>query len=237
MAKSQISAGFQKFANKTTKGEYDKARKAERIGRGIPFPIGTKGTGYVSAIICKETKPDNEGVKHPMIRVEVKVEAPEASKGKTLSGPGLMQTIKDGKNPETWSAEMAFTAALTMLENLGLPPEISKEYEEFQECVDWFEEEKRLVHWEVEDTSYTKDGRTVNQKGYQVFALVDESKKESAEGEGEEHDPDASYCTFRGSKHRIVKDHGDTLDLIGVNSGREREGVDKEDVEMIKQKN
>jgi len=237
MAKSTISSGFAKFAAKTTKGAYDEARKGERMGRGIPFPVGTTGTGVVSAVICDTTKKDEKtGEQHPRIRVEIKVETPEEGRGKTLSGPGLMQTIKDGRDPSKWSAQDAFSAALAMLEDCGLPEEISKGYKDFQECVDWFDEEPRYVNWEIEENNYTnRNGQQVNGKQTSVLPIVNEAGIPAADkpaDEEEETDPDATYCKYRGGKHKVVGEDGDMLTIKGVNSGNIRE-VKKEDVELL----
>lgn len=232
MTKSQMSAGFAKFASKTTKGGYEEARKGERMGRGVPFPVGTKGTGVVSKVECDETKPDNNGVTYPRIRVEIRAETPEVARGKQLSGSGLMQTIKDGPDPSKWSAEQAFGAALGMLEDLGLPTEISQGYSDFQEVLDWFDAEPRKVSWEIQANDYVnKTGKEV--KGKQIYAVVymEEADIPSADAPFEEHDPNSKYCMYRGAKHRIVEE-GETLTLRSV-SGTNRSGIAKDDVEMI----
>jgi len=233
MTQSEISKDFAKFAKKTTKGNFDEKRKGERIDRGIPFPVGTTGTAVVSKIVCSTTKPNDDGEKFPMIRVELTAQTPEGARGKTLSGPGLMQVIKDGRNPDKWSAADAFGAALGILEDLGLPKEISTGYEEFDECIAWFEDEERKVQWEVVDASYTTNGRHVNQKGIQAVALVDEGKMESAVGDSSpEEDPDAKYCTYNGVRHKILSEDEGMLELENMNSGRVRKNIDKDDVTM-----
>ena len=234
MTKSQMSAGFAKFSAKTTKGSYDEARQNERIGRGIPFPVGAKGTAVVGAIICDETKADEKtGEKFPRVRVELTVETPEAARGKSLSGSGLMQTIKDGNDPSKWSAEQAWGAMLGMLENLGLPEEISKGYSDFQECIDWFEEAPRTVSWEIQENNYTnRSGVLVQGKQISAFAIIDEASIPSAADSGSEV-PEGKMCLYRGGKHVILEDNGELLKLQSVGSGRLREGVDKDDVEML----
>jgi hypothetical protein len=233
MAKSEMSSGFAKFAAKTTKGKYDEARKGERMGRGIPYPIGTTGTAVVAAVICTETKADNEGVKSPMVRVELKIETPEPMRGKALSGNGLMQVIKDGPNPEKWSADMAWGAMLGMLENLGCPEEITKGYSDFQECIDWFEQEPRYVNWEVIDASYQKAGKTIAQKGIQAFAVIKEGDAPTADsGDKPEDDPDASYCTYRGARHMILENNKGLLKLKNMNNGNVRNNIEEDAVEM-----
>ena len=228
MTKSKVSPGFAKFAAKTTTGKFDEARRAERMGSGVPFDIGQKGTGVVSAVICDETKPDSQNIRHPRIRVEIKVETPEAGRGKTLSGNGLMQTIKDGPNPEKWSKEMAFTSALGLLEKLGLPEEISQKYNEFQECIDYFDEEPRRVSWTVVDASWTDaKGNLRPQKGIEAYALIPEADIPAADEPVSEKTEGRETCLYNGVEHEIVKDHGDTLDLYSPKSGRNREGIPK----------
>ena len=233
MAKSTVSAGFAKKAAKTTKGDFDKARKGERFGRGIPFPVGTIGTGYVSALICDQTKPEPDGIKHSRVRVELCVETPESGRGKTLSGIGLMQIIKDGRDPEKWSEAMAWGAMLGMLEDLGCPEEITQNYDDFQEVIDWFDNEKRFVNWEITDASYTNyQGKEVVRKGVAAFAAVSGSSPTAGEGESPEEDPNADYCKYRGTRHKILEDKGDTYDLQSMANGRKKIDIDKDEVEM-----
>lgn len=233
MAKSQVSAGFAKFATKTTKGKFDEARQGERMGRGVPFPVGTTGIGIVTAIICDEGT-DKDGVKFPRGRIEIKVETPESGRGKTLSGAGLMQQIKDGPNPEKWSAEMAWGAWLGLLEDLGCPEEITKQYESFEdEVIAWFEAEPRRVHWEVQENNYiNKAGSEVKGKQVRAYAFVDEKDIPSAEDKKPKDDGEGVYCTYRGARHKIVMDYGDTVDLLSLSNGRARAGIDKDDIEM-----
>ncbi len=234
MSKTNVSAGFAKFATKTTKGKFDEARKGERMGRGVPFPVGTTGTGIVSAIICDEGK-DAEGVKFPRGRIEIKVETPESGRGKMLSGSGLMQNIKDGQNPEKWSAEMAWGAWLGLLEDLGCPEEITKGYESFEdEVIGWFDEEPRKVHWEVQENNYTnRSGAEVKGKQVRAFAVVEEADIPNAEGDAPSDDGKGIYCTYRGAKHKITQDYGDVVDLISMSNGRARAGIDKDEIEML----
>jgi len=234
MSKSQMSAGFAKFSSKTTKGAYDDARQNERIGRGIPFPVGTKGTAVVSSIICDETKADEKtGKKFPRVRVELSVETPEAARGKKLSGSGLMQTIKDGSDPAKWSAEQAWGAMLGLLEDMGLPEEVSKGYSDFQQCLDFFEEEPRVVSWEIQPNNYkNRQGVEVQGKQISAFAIVDEAAIPSAD-EAEGEIPEGKQCLYRGGKHVVLEENGDTLKLQSIGSGRVRENVDIEDVQMI----
>lgn len=231
MSKSEMSAGFKKFAAKTTRGSYDEARKNERMGGGIPFEVGTKGRGVVSAVICDETKEDAKGEKHPRIRVEISVTEPEAARGKTLSGPGLMQTIKDGRDPAKWSAEQAFGAALGMLENLGCPEEITKGYERFEEVLEFFDDEPREVSWSIEENRYTNaKGQEIVGKQVNAFAYIP-SPETSAEPESEELDPNAKYVMYRGAKHKVEAETEEDYDLVSVNGGRKRTGVAKQDCE------
>jgi hypothetical protein len=236
MNKSTMSAGFAKFAAKTTKGAYDYARQNERIGRGIPFPVGAKGTAVVSSIICDETTPDEKsGEKFPRVRVELSVESPEGARGKKLSGPGLMQTIKDGNDPSKWSAEMAWGALLGLLEDLGLPEEISKGYADFQECIDWFSDAPRLVAWEITANNYkNRAGVEVQSKQITAFAVIAEADIPAADAPAAPIPSDKPLCLYRGGKHIILSDNGETYNLQSVGSGRVRENVDKDDVELIK---
>lgn len=232
--KQQVSPGFAKFASKTTKGKFDEARKGERMGRGIPFAIGTSGEGNVGNIICDETKADDDGISHPRIRVEIIISSPESAKGKVISGPGLMQTIKDGKDPEKWSKEMAWGAALGLLESLGCPKELTEGYDEFQEVLDWFREEPRPVAWEVVDSSwYNKTTKkTVEQKGISAVAILDESNASSAvEGEKMEEDPNGVYCAYRGIRHIILDEDDDVATIKNCNTGRVRENVPMDQIE------
>lgn len=230
MASSEVSKEFSKFASKTTKGSYDKARKSERMARGIIFNIGDSGRAVVSKISCTTLTKNNQT--YPFIRIELKVTLPEASKGKTLSGPGLMASIKDGKDPTVWSAQDAWGAMLGMLENLGLPTEISTGYDDFQECLDWFEAAPREVSWEIVHNDRTNDNKEIK-----AFAIVEEKDIPSADSsstpeEEESDDPDASYCTFRGAKYKILSEDGDELLIRHTTNGRERE-VERDAVEMI----
>ena len=233
MAKSKVSAAFQKVASRTTKGAFDEARKAERQARGIPFPIGMKGTGVVSCIVCDMTKAKEGKESVPIVRVELKADTPEGARGKILSGPGLMWMIKASATNEDWGAEDAWGMMLGGLEQLGCPEELTKNYDDFQEVVDWFEEEPRKVSWEVVDASYTNNkGKVVSQKAFEVYEYVNVSQQETAEGTSEEIDPNAKYVLYKGKKHRVVEENEDdnTYVLVSVASGVKRT-VSQEDCE------
>lgn len=234
MAKSNISKDFARFAKKTTKGSFDEARKAERTARGIPFDVGTKGTGVVSAIICDTAGDDDD--KYPFVAAEITVSTPESAKGKVLKGSGLRWNIRDSKRAGSdWTAENAWGAALGMLEELGLPEEISQGYEDFQECVDWFDKEPREVSWEIEDNSYTdRNGKQVQGKQVRAYAKIDEDSIPSADNNSEAPFDDSgydSYCNYRGVRHGIKEEDDDMLTIVNLQNGMERE-VPKERVEM-----
>jgi hypothetical protein len=233
MTKSKISKDFARFAKKTTKGTYDEARKAERTARGIPFDVGTKGTGVVSAIICDTAGEDDD--KYPYVAAQITVSTPEGGKGKVLQGSGLRWNIRDSKRTGSdWTAEDAWGAALGMLEDLGLPEEISKGYEDFQECVDWFEKEPREVSWEVEDNSYTdRNGKQVSGKQIRAFAKVDESSIPSADADAPFNDDSefSAYCVYRGVRHGIKSEEDDMLTIVNLQNKMERE-VSRDRVEM-----
>ena len=224
MTKSTMSKGFSRFAKKTTKGSFDEARQAERTARGIQQEVGDKGHAIVSKIICDEAGED--GDKHPYVAVELTISTPEKSKGKKLFGSGLRWDIRDSKRTgSTWTAEDAFGAVLAMLEDLGLPQEISKGYSDFQECLDWFEDEPRSVAWEIQANNYTDSkGTEILSKQISAFAVVDEADIPSADSDGpvDDDDPDASYCSFRNVRHKIMNHQDGEYELLNMNNQRER---------------
>ena len=95
MATSQLSPSFKKFAGRTNQGSYDKARTAERVARGIPYSVGSKGTGVVSGIRGVMQKDRQTGEEYPICSVEITIETPEAMRGRKLSGAGLQGYIRD----------------------------------------------------------------------------------------------------------------------------------------------
>ena len=232
MAKSGMSAGFAKFASKTTKGSYDEARQAERMGRGVPFPTGTKGTAVVGAIVCDETKADEAtGEQFQRVRIELLIETPESHRGKPLTcGYFVMQ---DSKKPGSdWTAENWWGVMLGTVEDLGCPEELTKGYADFQEVLDWFEAEPRSVSFEVVANNYVnKAGVKVEGKQVNAFAAVDESAIPSAE-DSKEIDPNATYCTYKGGKHKVVTTTGTQYVLESINGGNVRT-VPKAAVELI----
>ena len=231
MSKSTVSAGFQKFAARTTTGKFEEARKGERMGQGIPFDVGQQGTGVVTAVIMDETKPDAKQRKFPRIRVQMDIITPESHRGKEMTV--MNQTIKGSDDPEKdWSAEDAFNMALSQLEQLGCPNEITSGYEDIQEIVDWFSEEPRNLSWNIKANNYkNRSGQEVKGKRVEAYAVVPEAEVPSADNDGPaEEDPDAEYCTYNGTKHKVIADHDDTVDLENVNSGRKRTNIPKEQV-------
>lgn len=217
-----MSVGFAKFAAKTTKGSYDEARQAERFGRGVPFPVGTKGTAFIGAIVCDETKADETtGEHHQRVRIELLVETPESHRGKPITGGYFV--MKDSTKPgSSWTAEDWWGSMLGTMEDLGCPEELTKGYSDFQEVIDWFEAEPRAVNFEIVANNYKKNGAMVEGKQVNAFAAVDEASIPSAEGTPEAHDPDATYCTFRGTKHRVVSTENGQVTIINVNSQTQR---------------
>ena len=232
MSKSGMSADFAKFAAKTTKGSYDEARQAERFGRGIPFPIGTKGTAVVGALVCDQTKADPQtGEQFQRVRIELLIETPESHRGKPLTG-GYFVMKDSTKVGSTWTAENWWGSMLGTLEDLGCPEELTKGYSDFQEVIDWFEAEPRNVSFEIVANNYTKNGAIVQGKQVNAFAAFDEGSIPSAEGTPEAHDPSATYCTFRGTKHRVASEDGGNITIVNVNSQTQRT-VPKVQVTMI----
>ncbi len=232
MSTTGMSVGFAKFASKTTKGAYDEARKGERFGRGIPFPVGVKGKAIVSAITCDDTKPNDLGESYPRVRVELAIEVPESHRGKPLQcGYFIMQDSK--KVDSTWTAEDVWgKSMLGCLEDLGCPEELTKGYSDWQEVLDWFQAEPRRVNFEILPNDYKNNaGVLVHGKQVAAFAEVDEENIPSADTPSEAHDPNAKYCTFKGTSHRIMSEVGANVTIIGVNSGTTRT-VAKSDVTM-----
>ncbi len=77
MAKSNVSDKFAKFASKTVRGEFDKARKQESMAGGCPLPVETRGVAVVGEIVCTETKVKADGTGgDPMVSVRLEVESP-----------------------------------------------------------------------------------------------------------------------------------------------------------------
>jgi hypothetical protein len=233
MTKSAISDKFAKFASKTTKGEFDKARKQESMAGGCPLPVDTRGVCVISEITCTETKVKQDGTGgDPMVSIKLEVESPEDYRGKTLSGPGLMFVIKDGPNS---TAADAWARMLDSLEGLGLPRDIRTNYSDFAEVLDWFFEEPRRAEYHV-----AKDTYTGNQSGkiVRAHAYVPESEVASAETPAKEtavaHDPDADYCTYLGKKHKIISfsQENDTYELEAIPTGRIRSGVPADKVTL-----
>lgn len=232
MAKAPVSAKFQKFAEKTTRGEFDKARKQESMAGGCPLPVGTRGVAVVGEIECRETKLKADGTGgDPLLMIRLEVETPEDYRGKTLSGPGLMFVIKDGKNS---TAADAWARMLDTLEGFGLPRKLRTDYEDFAEILDWFSEEPRKVEYTVAEDTFTgnQSGKTVR-----AFAYVEEASIQTAETPTKEvdADPDADYCTYLGKKHKILSfdKENDTYELEQESSGRIRQGVPSDKITMI----
>lgn len=231
MAKAPISAKFARFADRTTKGDFDKARKQESMAGGCPLPVGTRGCAIVSEINCKETKiaANGEGG-YPMVLLKLEVETPENFRGKSLSGPGLMFVIKDS---EKQTEADAWARMLDCLESCGLPRDIRTGYQEFEEVVNYFTEEPRRVTFEVRKDTYAgnQSGKTVS-----VFEYIPEGEEESAETKytpPTEDDPDAQYVTYMGKKCKVVEYNRDedTYTLQIVDTGRIKEGISASRVE------
>lgn len=224
MAKTPISAKFAKFADKTTKGDFDKARKQESMAGGCPLPIGSRGIAIVAEISCTETKVKADGSGgDPFVSIKLEVESPEEYRGKTITGPGLMVVIKDGPNS---TAADAWARMLDSLEQLGLPREIRTDYSDFAEVVDYFTDEPRRVEYNIQEDTYKG-----NQSGKitRAVAFIPEGEVATAESPVVETpiDPDADYCSYLGKRHQILgyDQENELYELKMVNSDRIRKGV------------
>ena len=233
MAKSAISDKFAKFASKTTKGEFDKSRKAESMASGCPLPLDTRGVAIVAEISCTETKVKQDGTGgHPFVSIKLEVESPEEYRGKSITGPGLMFVIKDGQN----STEAdAFGRMLDTLEQFGLPREIRTNYEDFAQVIDWFEEVPRRVEYHV-----SKDTYAGNQSGKltRAVAYVAEGDVPTAEPiikADTVEDPNADYVMYMGKKHKVLsfKDDSKLYELEMVSTGRVRPSVPEDKVTLL----
>lgn len=213
-----MSPKFAKFAAKTTGGAFDKARKEEaRIG-GCPLPVGAKGIAIVGKVNCTETKAygDDPGG-DPRIEITLEVDSPEEYRGKKITGSGLAYNIRA---TEKSTIEESFQRALDALEQLGLPREIRTEYKDFSECIEYFEQEPRMVEFLVVDDSkneYNRSKKTV------AFSAYLPGGNKGAEGsQEEEEDSNATYCTYLGARHKVLEDDGEIL-KIQSKSGKVRE--------------
>lgn len=231
MSKSPLSAKFAKFAAKTTKGEFDTARKAESMATGCPLPLDTRGVAVIAEINCTETKIKQDGTGgDPFVSIKLEVETPEDYRGKTITGPGLMFVIKDGPNS---TAADAWGRMLDTLEQLGLPRDIRTEYNDFAEVLDWFSNEPRRVEYHV-----AKDTFTGNQSGKITRATmyVPEGEVETAVTPKVEAtiDPNADYCTYLGKQHKVLSfdEENQTYELEMVSTGRIRPGVEADKVKF-----
>lgn len=233
MTKSSISDKFAKFAAKTVKGEFDKARKQESMASGCPLPVDTRGVAIIAEIKCSETKLKADGTGgDPMVSIKLEVESPEEYRGKSITGPGLITVIKDG--PKSTAAD-AWARMLDTLEGMGLPRDIREEYTDVAEIVDWFEESPRRVEYVVNKDDYTgnQSGKTVR-----AFAYVPEGEVVTAATpvveEASVHDPEADYCMYLGKKHKILgydKDN-DQYELEMVGTGRIRKAIEADKVTL-----
>lgn len=229
MTKSPISAKFAKFAAKTTKGDFDKSRKAESMAGGCPLPVDTRGVAVVAEISCTETKVKQDGTGgDPFVSIKLEVESPEDYRGKSITGPGLMFVIKDGPNS---TAADAWGRMLDALEQLGLPRTIRTEYEDFSEVIDWFSDEPRRVEYHV-----AKDTYAGNQSGKitRAVAYVAESEITTAETPKVEAaiDPEADYCEYLGKQHKVLSfdKENQTYELEMTSTGRIRKGVEADKI-------
>jgi hypothetical protein len=233
MTKSPISDKFAKFAAKTTRGEFDKARKQESMLSGCPLPLDTKGTAIVGEIKCSETKVKADGSGgDPIVTIKLEVETPEEYRGKHLSGPGLMYLIKDGQNS---SAADAWARMLDSFELMGLPREIREGYEDFAEVVDWFTDEPRRVDFSVNKDSWSgnSSGKTVRAVAHVAEADIPTAVTPSSQ-ETVELDPEADYCEYQGKKYKILAfDRDNNLyDIEQVSTGRIRKGVEGDKIKL-----
>ena len=232
MSKSPISAKFAKFAEKTTRGEFDKARQQESMASGCPLPVNTRGVAVVATIDCTETKVKSDGTGgDPFVSIKLEVESPEEYRGKTISGPGLMVVIKDGPNS---TAADAWARMLDQLEAMGLPRETRTGYNDFSECIDYFTEQPRRVEFNVLEDTFkgNQSGKTVRCNMYVEPGEV--SSAETPQNE-EPRDPNADYCMYLGKEHKILERNAeeDTLDLEQTATGRFRPGVPADKVQLV----
>lgn len=238
MSKNAISKGFAKFLEKNLKpgSAFDTARKAEAMANGCPLPCGTIGIAIVGTIECTETKvkPDGTGG-DPFIRVTLEVETPEDYMGKTLSGPGLMFTIKDGPNS---TAADAFGRVMDFFEGLGLPREIRTEMTDFEPVIEYFTEVPRRVEYNVLDDSDNKYNRSG--KNVRAYVYISQDEIQTAETKPlvtateSTDDPSKDYCTYLNKKYEIL-DYNAELEqykLKNVLNGMIRDGVPKDKVQL-----
>jgi len=233
MSKASVSAKFAKFAAKTTRGEFDKSRKAESMASGCPLPVGTRGVAIVGEVTCTETKikPDGTGG-YPFVSIKLEVESPEEYRGKAVTGPGLMFVIKDG--PNSTEAD-AWGRMLDALEQLGLPRQLRTDYEDFTECVDWFSDEPRQVEYTIEKDTYAgnQSGKITRAHAYiaegEVTTAISPQKEEAVAD-----DPNADYCEYLGKKHKILSYDADSqlYELEMVSTGRIRKAIEADKVTL-----
>lgn len=229
MQKMTLSPKFAKFAEKTTRGKFDEARKAESMATGCPLPIDTTGVAVIGDIICKETKQKADGSGgDPMVMIKLEVESPEEYRGTVLQGPGLLFVIKDG--PKS-TQEDAWGRMLDTLESFGLPRKIRTEYETFEEILAYFTDSPRKVQYLVK-----KDDYTGNRSGKIIQAYEATDMEEATESADEapisppetkaDADTDAEYVMYLGKKHKILAFDAEaqTYDLESP-VGRKRPGV------------
>ena len=224
MSKSEVSKTFARFANKTTSGAYDEARKAERTARGITLDVGTRGVGVVT-LKCTDEEVHDEQV--PVLECPITILTPEGAKGKVLTDPlNLKKRIRE---TEKRSAEENFTAALEMLEQMGCPESITKGYTSWDQITEWFDAEPRKVSYEITDGG-SWNGRP--QKRVVAYAYVEESSMPSADsGDSPEFPAGTKFCSYKGVRYGILMEDDGMLTIQNVNSGRKKT-VDADDVEM-----
>lgn len=233
MTKVPVSSKFAKFAEKTTRGEFDKARKAESMASGCPLPVGVRGIAVVGTVDCTETKVKADGTGgDPFVSIKLEVESPEEYRGKILQGPGLMFVIKDG--PNSTEAD-AWGRMLDTLEMYGLPRKLRTGYEAFSEVLDFFTNQPRRVEFNVVEDTYkgNQSGKIVKATQY-----VPEGEVQTAETipTPQEDDPSMDYCTYLGKKHQILSHDAtnDQYDLQQVGVDRPpRKGVPVDKVILL----
>jgi len=239
MAKQAVSAKFNKFIEKNLRpgSALDKARKQESMLTGCPLPMDTAGVAVIADLEFAETpeKPDGTGGKL-LVRASLEVETPDEYQGKSLKGPGLTWFIASS---EKQTEEEAFARCLDDLENMGLPRSVRENFQDLNEIVEHFTGNgpKRVNY------SVVKDNWSGNASGKRVRAIKYEEENPNAPtaetprkpAEAVVEDPNADYAMYMGKKH-IIKDFKKDInqyDLEQVDTGRVREGVPGDKVELL----
>lgn len=234
MSKSKVSKGFARFAKNTTKGSYDEARKRERVARGVPVEIGDKGTGTISFEFTERPykKDEPDGDKYPFVKATITVLTPEGAKGKELSDPlNLSWYIKDSEKKDSdWVAEDAWASMLDDMVTLGLPTELKTGHETFDEVIDWWDAEPRIVEWEVNAELDANGNPTLYRgkpnKRVSAWAYHEEESAPRADSDEEKVSfPEGTrFVIYRGTEYGVVEETDDNKIVIkNCATGKTRE--------------